>query len=491
MGDRVEGSALVVGQGDEVHRRLQRCVAALQRMVDGGWFVGHEDTVGMEVEFDLVDPLGRPRLVNDAVLARLGREDMQHELGQFNVELNLAPRRLQGRVLRETEQELADVLDACRARIEGLGARLVAVGTLPTLSAEHLAVERISHNPRYALLCRRMRAARHRPFLVGITDACEPVEFTTDSVGPEAATTSLQLHLRVPPGRFADYYNTAQMVAGVQIAAAANSPYLLARQVWQETRITLLEQLLDTRRPGEVRAGVPARVRLGDGWVNGPVELFDDLVRLFPPLFPTLEAEDPDAALEAGRVPALRELRLHNGTVWRWNRPVYDVQAGRPQLRIENRVLPSGPTAIDMIANAAFYYGLVRAIVDSDPAPWRQMPFAVAERDLHRAARDGLAAELHWQGVDHRADRLIREVFLPAAAAGLDAWDVDADDRDRYLGVIEERVRSGRTGAHWQTETVGYLEEHGLQRIPALHEMTRRYVENARSGAPVHEWPVP
>jgi hypothetical protein len=295
----------------------------------------------------------------------------------------------------------------------------------------------------------------------------------------------------VPPGPFADYYNAAQMVAGVQIAAAANSPYLLARQVWQETRITLLEQLLDTRRPGEVRAGVPARVRLGDGWVNGPVELFDDLVRLFPPLFPTLEAEDPDAALEAGRVPALRELRLHNGTVWRWNRPVYDVQAGHPQLRIENRVLPSGPTAIDMIANAAFYYGLVRAIVDSDPAPWRQMPFAVAERDLHRAARDGLAAELHWQGVDHRADRLIREVFLPAAAAGLDAWDVDADDRDRYLGVIEERVRSGRTGANWQTETVGYLEEHGLQRIPALHEMTRRYVENARSGAPVHEWPVP
>ena len=491
MGDRVDASALVVGQADEVRRRLELCVAALQRMVDGGWFDGHEDTIGMEVELDLVDPLGRPRLINDAVLARLGRADMQHELGQFNVELNLAPRRLQGRVLHDSERDLADVLEACRARIERLGARLLAVGMLPTLSAEHLTIERISSNPRYALLCRRMRAARQRPFLVRIIDGCEPVEFTTDSVAPEAATTSLQLHLRVPPDRFAAYYNAAQMIAGAQVAVAANSPYLLARQVWQETRITLLEQLFDTRRRREVRAGAPARVRLGDRWVNSPVELFDDLVRLFPPLFPTLEAEDPDAALGAGCAPALRELRLHNGTVWRWNRPVYDVQAGRPQLRIENRVLPSGPTPVAMVANAAFYYGLVRAIVDSDPTPWKQMPFAAAEQNLHRAARDGLAARLCWQGVDHPVDQLTREVLLPAAAAGLDAWGVDADDRDRYLGVIEARVRCGHTGAVWQTETLRYLEEHGLQRILALREMTRRYAEHAHTGAPVHEWPVP
>ncbi|MGD1254417.1 hypothetical protein ACKUT9_09225 [Mycobacterium seoulense] len=491
MGDRIDPSALVVGHDDEVRRRLELCVVAMQRMVDGGWFDGHEDTIGMEVELDLVDPLGRPRLINDAVLARLGRADMQHELGQFNVELNLAPRLLHGGVLRDSERELAEVLDACRARIERLGVRLVAVGMLPTLSADELTVERISHNPRYALLSGRMRAARRRPFLVRVIDGCEPVEFKTDSVAPDAATTSLQLHLRVPPDRFAAYYNAAQMIAGAQVAVAANSPYLLGRQVWQETRITLLEQLLDTRRRGEVRAAAPARVRLGDRWVSGPVELFDDLVRLYRPLFPTLEAEDPGAALGAGRAPALRELRLHNGTVWRWNRPVYDVQAGRPQLRIENRVLPSGPTPVDMVANAAFYYGLVRVLADSDPPPWTQTSFAAAEQNLHRAARDGLAARLSWHGADRPADQLIRDVLLPAAAAGLDAWGVDASDRDRYLGVIEARARCGRTGAVWQTQTVRYLEEHGLQRISALREMTRRYAEHARSGAPVHEWPVP
>ncbi|MEU7146094.1 hypothetical protein ABZ942_42100 [Nocardia sp. NPDC046473] len=460
-------------------------------MVDGGWFVGHEDTVGMEVEFDLVDPLGRPRLINDLVLARLGRADMQEELGQFNVELNLAPRRLQGSVLHDWERELADVLDRCGARIEGLGARLVAVGMLPTVSAEQLTLERISANPRYALLCKRLRAARHRPFLVRILDGVEPVEFTTDAPAPDAAATSLQLHLRVPPDSFADYYNAAQMIAGAQVAVAANSPYLLTRQAWQETRIMLLEQLLDSRRPRDVRVGAPARVRLGDGWVNGPVELFDELVRLFPPLFPTLDAEDPDAALQAGCVPSLRELRLHNGTVWRWNRPVYDVQAGCPQLRIENRVLPSGPTAADMVANAAFYYGLIRAIVDSDDVPSSRIPFAVAERDLHRAARDGLAARLCWRGIDYPADRLTDEVLLSTAAAGLDAWGVDTDDRDRYLGIIETRVRSGRTGAVWQTQTVRYLEEHGMGRIAALGEMTRRYVEHSHTGTPVHTWPVP
>lgn len=491
MGERIEASALVLGHDSEVQCRLQRCVAALRHMIDGGWFAAHEDTVGMEVELDLVDPSGRPRLVNDAVLARLGRADMQHEIGKFNVELNLAPRRLDGRVLRDSESDLADVLDRCEARIDGLGARLVAVGMLPTLSAEQVTIERISGNPRYALLCRRMRAAHRGPFRVRIIDGCEPVGFTTESIAPTATATSLQLHLRVPPTRFAAYYNAAQSIAGAQVAVGANSPYLLGYHSWQETRITLLEQLLDSRRPREIRAGAPARVRLGDRWVNDPVELFDDAVRLFPPLFPTLTTEDPDAALEHASVPSLHELRLHNGTVWLWNRPVYDVQTGYPQLRIENRVLPSGPTAVDMVANAAFYYGLVRAIVDKDSAPWRQVPFAVAERDLHRAARNGLAARLCWEGVDHPIDQLTREVLLPAAAAGLDAWGVDPNDRDRYLGVIEERVRRGRTGAAWQTGTVRYIEEHGRGRVAALHEMTRRYVEYAHTGAPVHEWPIP
>jgi hypothetical protein len=491
MGERIEAGALIVGDGEQVRRRLERSVAVLRDMVGAGAFCGHEDTIGMEVELDLVDPLGRPRLINDSVLACLDRSDMKHELGRFNIEFNLAPQRLQGRVLYDTQQLLTEVLDRSGGRIAGLGARLVSIGMLPTAAAEHMTIDRLSTNPRYALMSRRLRSSRHRPFQVRIPDAIEPVDFSPDSVAPEACATSLQLHLRVPPDQFAAYYNAAQLIAGVQVAVAANSPFLLANHVWEESRIPLIEQLFDSRRPSEVKAQAASRVELGQGWIDGPVDLFDDLVRLYPPLFPTLEPEDPDEAYRAGRTPALHELRLHNGTVWLWNRPVYDVQAGCPQLRIENRVLPSGPTPVDMVANAAFYYGLVRAIVGSGGEPWTRTPFAMAERDLHRAARQGLAAVLSWDGEDRPAAQLVADVLVPVAAAGLDDWGIASADRDHYLGVIEARARRGRNGATWQVATVQRLQNNGRERIAALHEMTRRYVENAHTGAPVHDWPLP
>ena len=490
MGDRIEASALIVGHDEQVRHRLERSVALLRDMVSSGAFCGHEDTMGMEVELDIVDPLGRPRLINDTVLACLDRSDMTHELGRFNIEFNLAPQPLQGRVLHDCQQLLTEVLDRSGGRIAGLGARLISVGTLPTAAAEHMTAERLSTNPRYALMSRRLRAARHRGFRVRIPEAIEPVDFSPDSVALEACATSLQLHLRVEPELFAAYYNAAQLIAGVQVAVAANSPFLLGNYVWEESRIPMMEQLFDSRRPGEVKANAAARVELGEGWIDGPVDLFDSLVRLYPPLLPTLESEDPDTAYLAGRTPALHELRLHNGTVWLWNRPVYDVQSGAPQLRIENRVLPSGPTPVDMVSNAAFYYGLVRAIVDSGRVPWTRTPFAVAERDLHRAARFGLAAVLSWEGEDRPAAELVADVLVPIAADGLDAWGIAQADRDHYLGVIEARARSGRNGASWQAATVQSLQDCGAERITALHEMTRRYVENAHTGTPVHDWPL-
>ena len=489
MGDQVGRSALAVRRPADVRRRLESSVAALARMVEDGWFGHHEDTVGMEIELDLVDPLGRPRLVNDAVLARLERPDLQHELGRFNIELNLPPQRMAPGALRGMESTLAATLAV--GGLEAFGVRLAAIGTLPTLGAEELTRERLSSPTRYALLDQRMRAEKHGPVLVRI-DGPESLSFASESIAPEAAATSLQLHLRVPPDRYTDFYNAAQLVAAAQLAVGANSPYLLGRELWQETRLGLCEQVLDTRPRRAIRAGTPPRAWLGDRWVQGPVELFGTIVRSQRPLLPTLTDEDPLAALAAGTAPTLQELRLHNGTVWRWNRPVYDVQGGRPQLRIENRVLPSGPTALDMVANAAFYFGLLRAVADAELPPWRTTPFAVAGRDLHTAARLGLAAELHWDGRDVPAPRLIQDLLLPLAGAGLDAWGLGAAERDRYLSVVAGRVRSGQTGARWQTAAVRRLEERaGLDRPAALREMTRRYVEQARTGAPVHQWPLP
>jgi hypothetical protein len=498
MGDRVDDRSLLALDDENVEavrRRLRDSTRVLRTMIDDGRFVeperrpGDLSTIGLEVELDLVDELGHPRLVNEPVLDRLRRDDIQHELAQFNLEVNVSPRPLRGAVLSELERDLAATLRDCAAQSADFHAYPVSIGMLPTLRSEHLTYGRLSNNPRYELLSQRMRMERRGPFRVAI-EGIETLAFAADTVAPEAAATSLQLHLRVTPADFPRYYNAAQAIAGAQVAAGANAVYLLERQLWQETRIALCEQILDTRGREDTVRGSPPRVWLGDRWIADPVEVLQDTVDRFPPLLPALTDEDPVQVLAAGRIPALRELRLHNGTVWRWNRPVYDVVGDRPHLRIENRVLPSGPTVVDMVANAALYYGLLRSIADDDPPVSTRLPFVAAEGSLQAAAQRGLDAP----DALGRPSRTVRDALLhdllPRAAAGLDGWGVDPACRDRLLGIIEDRVRTGQTGAGWQVATVRWLESRGLTRTAALAEMTRRYLDLSRAGQPVHTWPV-
>ena len=475
-----------------VRRRLQDSVVALERMIAEGMFCTQADTCGFEVELDLVDPLGRPRPVNDPVLAAMDRRDFQPELGQFNLELNMAARPLHGAALSRTEDEVAGTMQAATAVARPWGARVIAVGLLPTLHAEDLTAARISHSDRYPVLDSVMAATRQHRIAFTIAGQ-ERLDVETETIAVQAAATSLQLHLQVPVEDFARYYDAAQALAAAQVAAGGNSAFLVGRRLWHETRIPLLEQSLDVRVGGATDADHPPRVWLGDRWTRGPLDVLTDNVVRYPPLIPVLEPEDPLAELAAGRVPRLHELRLHNGTIWRWNRPVYDVQHGYPHLRIENRVLPSGPTALDMVANAAFFYGAVRALADGPPLRER-VEFPDVVGDLHRAARVGLGAELRHIAPNRRgstdARTLILDSLLPLAAAGLDAWGIDPADRDRYLGVVEARVRTRRTGSDWQAATVAAIQSHGVSREGALREMVRRYVDNARTGAPVHAWPV-
>ena len=302
----------------------------------------------------------------------------------------------------------------------------------------------------------------------------------------------MQFHLQVPPDRFAAYWNASQAIAGIQVAVGANSPYLHGRQLWAETRIALFEQATDTR-PDELKAqGVRPRVWFGERWITSIFDLFEENVRYFPPLLPIMDDEDPVAVLHAGGVPRLGELRLHNGTVYRWNRPVYDVMNGRPHLRVENRVLPAGPTVIDMLANAAFYFGLVRQLAEEDRPIWSQLSFGAAEDNFHAAARRGIEATVYWPGLGETpVTELVLDVLLPKAHAGLDRFGVDPEHRDRLLGIIEERCRTGRNGATWQTEAVWAAEHRrGLDRQAALHDMLLRYSALQQTNEPVHTWPV-
>ena len=476
-----------------VRRRLDRSIAALAEMLRSGQLDVRADSCGFEVELDLVDPLGRPRLVNPAVLRSLARRDVQAELSQFNLELNLDPRPLHGDVLRRLDDELAGALSAVSGVAQELGATAVAIGTLPTLHAEDLTVEHLSENPRYALLDAALARARRGVVRLDVRGP-ERLTLTTSSIGVQAAATSLQVHLQVAPEDFPRFYNAAQAVSPALVAVTANSRFLLGRRLWHETRIPLIEQSLDirTRQERAAPAEHPPRVWLGDRWVTSPLDLFDENVRRMPPLLPVVETADPLDELDGGQVPTLHDLRLHNGTVWRWNRPVYDVQHGHPHLRIEGRVMPSGPTGVDMAANSAFYLGLVRAVADRSLPVGDVLDFPLVAADLPAAARDGLAADLWWADGDRavrvRADRLVLDTLLPLAAEGLRSWRVDEADVSRYLGVVADRVAGRATGSAWQDRTLCRLEEQGWPREAALRETVRRYVAHARTGAPVHTW---
>jgi hypothetical protein len=363
------------------------------------------------------------------------------------------------------------------------------IGILPTLRREHLTLGSRSATPRYALLNEQIFAARGEDLQIRI-DGVERLAVTADTVAPEAACTSTQLHLQVSPAEFAGYWNAAQAIAGVQVAVGANSPFLLGRQLWQETRIPLFEQATDTR-PEEIKAqGVRPRGWFGEGWITSVFDLFEENVRYFPALLPICSDDDPEQTLARGDVPDLTELRLHNGTVYRWNRPVYDVARGRPHLRVENRVLPAGPTVVDTMANCAFYFGLVRTLARQERPLWSQMSFSAAEENFHSGARHGLAAQVYWPGLGYLpVAELVLRRLLPLAYEGLDGWGVAAPDRDRLLGVVERRVLTGVNGAAWQAATARSLESDGnLDRSEALRQTLRLYIEHMHANLPVHEW---
>jgi hypothetical protein len=491
MGEAIDLSSRAAVDPGRARERLRASVRALGTMLESGYFDSSAETCGFEVELDLVDPLGRPRLVNRPVLSALRRSDVQAELSQFNLELNLDARPIRGQMLRRLDDELAATLRAIDAVTRRWGAVAITIGTLPTLHADDLTAEHLSANPRYPLLDAAMATHRGRRISLRI-DGAERLDVETPSIGIQGAATSFQVHVRVRPDDFARFFNAAQAIAPAQLATAANSPFLLGRNLWPETRIPLIEQSLDVRPTGVDPDRNPPRVWVGDAWAGDALDVLADNVRRYPPLIPVLDDEEPLAALADGRVPRLHELRLHNGTIWRWNRPVYDVQHEHPHLRIENRVLPSGPTAADMVANTAFFLGAVRAVADLEPPVRERLPFEAVTPDLQGAARWGPQASLHSpvSGAVQAAPRLVLDTLLPLAARGLGAWGVSADDVDRYLGVIEARVSSGHTGAAWQVATVTALERDGAPREGALREMVRRYVANAATGEPVHAWPV-
>jgi gamma-glutamyl:cysteine ligase YbdK (ATP-grasp superfamily) len=490
MGRDIE-AIKITGEDRRTYRaKLARSLDVFARMLKERLFETDPALVGQEIELNLVDDQGAPSMHNADVLAAIADPTWATEVGQFNLEINVPPRELAGDSIAELEDEIRGSLNAGDEKARSVGSRLVMIGILPTLAKSDVGESTMSANDRYRVLNEQIFAARGEDMRIEI-DGAEQILTHADSITPEAACTSVQLHVQVSPDAFASYWNAAQAIAGVQVALAANSPFLFGKQLWHETRITLFEQATDTRPDELKRQGVRPRVWFGERWITSVFDLFEENIQYFPALLPICEDEDPVEALEQGKCPQLAEMSLHNGTIYRWNRPVYGVVDGKPHLRVENRVLPAGPSVVDVMANAAFYYGLVRVLAESERPVWTQMSFTTAAENLHEAARNGMAAQLYWPGLgDATVPELVLRRLLPMAHDGLGRWGVGSAHADRLLDVIEQRCLTGQTGAAWQISTVaGLSEQGGYDRPEALRRMTQQYIEHMHTNQPVHTWP--
>ena len=474
-------------------QRLEQCLAALGQLLERPGFGEGPRSIGAELELFLIDDHGGPLARNQAILQDAGDPRLTLELDRFNLEVNPSPLSLAGQPFSGLRQELEGALESVRTTAAAHHGRVAMIGILPTLRDQNLHRGAITDAPRYRALDWSLRRVRAEPFEIEIQGRDpEPLRVVRDNIVMEGANTSFQVHLRVDPADYVAAFNAAQLATAPALAAAGNSPLFLGRVLWEETRIALFEQAADDRdAPGRER--LVSRVAFGTDWLRtGILDLFEESVRHHEPLLPICGDQDPLSALEDGGVPRLDELRLHQGTVWRWNRAIYDSGFGG-HLRIEMRPLPAGPTLTDMLANAAFLLGLTLALAPDAGAWTRQLLFARAHANFYDAARLGLEAELEWPAGDGGSERvgaaeLVRRL-LPTARRGLVEAGVDAGEADRLLGVLGDRVDAGQTGAVWQRRTLAALEQKA-DRDEAMGELLERYLELQAAGEPVHTWPV-
>ncbi len=469
-------------------RALLRDVEALEIMLREGMIESGVARIGAEQEMALIDRGGHPAPIGSGVLERLPGEYFTTELGKFNIEMNLPPLEWGGSALREMERQINALLTQARAAAQEHDALIVLTGILPSLTKTDLALSNLTDAPRYHALNEALNRLRGGPYELNIVGVDE-LNISHDSVMLESCNTSFQVHFQVEPSEFARWYNLAQAATAPVLAAAVNSPLLLGRRLWRETRIALFQQSIDTRAAQPGMRQFQPRVSFGAKWIRESVlEIYQEDIARFKPLFHEIPGQDALETLERGEIPRLEALCLHNGTVYRWNRPCYGVSEGKPHLRIENRVLPSGPTPVDEVANAALWLGLLRGLSDAYEDITEHLSFDDVFQNFVAAARHGLEAQLTWIGNQHLPAReLLALKVLPLAHRGLRAAGIDAADIDRYLGVIEKRVATGQTGASWQMRSVA---EAGLaeNRAQALCRLASAIAQRQLHNAPVHTW---
>lgn len=490
MGLSIEKSEFTAKEFERFAAKVRTDLKALSRLLERPGFGVGESSIGAEVEFYIVDPDLRVLPINTDIAGRVNDPQLTVELNRFNLEYNLSPQAFNGDPFARTEQELLAAIHRINQQAAPLNGELVPIGILPTLRQSDMGAHVMTDVPRYHALSKALIRQRGEPFSIHI-GGNDVINLEADDVYMEGANTSFQLHWRVPADRFADYFNAVQLVTPIALALASNSPSLFGHHLWDETRIALFKQSIDSRSPNHKTWRHPPRVYYGNGWARSAWELFAASASLYPPIIPAMSDEDPMAVVETGEVPTLAELRLHQGTTWPWNRAIFDHAEGG-HLRIELRSMPAGPTAVDMCANGLFVIGAALAVLDDIQHLTSILPFHYTEHNFYRAAKYGVGAEIIWPHKDQVQLQdmpllTIARELLPRARNALLSTAVDESEITRLLGIIEGRIETGLTGARWQRHVTEQLCE-SLRPDEAFHRMLALYMANQKTNTPLHEW---
>ena len=490
MGDQ-QISPLTSQAKKEFLRHLLDDIDALDLMLQNGMIESGKTRIGAEQEYCLVGKNLRPAMTGPEILGKVNDPHFTSELAKWNLEINLDPQDAGAECLSKMEKQLTKLLELAHSTADQLDNKVILTGILPTIRKSELDFGNMTPNPRYHVLDDILKQLRGEDFMLNI-EGVDELNVKTDSILYEACNTSFQIHLQIDPNEFADRYNWAQVLAGPVLSACVNSPLLLGKELWMETRIALFRQSLDIRHAGNYIRDKQPRVAFGADWLkNSAIELFRDDVALYRLLISSEVDEESLQMVKAGKAPNLRALNLHNGTLYRWNRACYGVGGGIPHLRIENRYVPAGPTPHDEIANTAFWVGLMMAMPEKCVGSWeKHFHFRDIRHNFLIAAQHGLASNFCWFGKNRSACDLILEDLLPLAEEGLGRIGLSSKQANRYLKTIEKRVQKKQTGADWMVQSMRKLRRKcsiDESLLILTHEMNRQ----CREGIPVHEWDLP
>lgn len=489
MGDTRVRLAKTQADLNSFTRYLLRDIEALDRMLKMGWIENDEMKIGAEQEMCLVDKNGKPAPHNLQILDKLNHPNFVTELAKFNIEANIDPLPFTGTCFSDLEKQIIGLTNILRKAADDIDVNVVLTGILPTIRKFDIGIDNLTPNPRYHALMEAISGLRGDKYELRI-EGLDELNVITDSALIEACNTSFQVHLQIKPDEFVNKYNIAQAIAAPILAVSTNSPMLFNKRLWSETRIALFRQSIDTRLATEHLRERSPRVTFGSQWLKGSIlNLYKEDIMRFRIMFMSDIEEDVLESIENGVTPKLRALNIHNSTVYRWNRACYGVSPnGKPHLRIENRVFPAGPSIVDEVANSAFWIGLMNGFADVYPDITKVMDFDDAKSNFLIAARAGLGSKFIWANGKKIIDiDLISKELIPIAREGLKKADVSVADIDKYLGIIEERNKTGNTGSRWMLNSYSKLaKETSKDDIPLA--LTGAIIKNQKENIPVSSW---